>query len=169
MFSLLISLLLSVVSSQLMYKVYKTSWVFMLYVQLVYKAFWNLSFLWLNSWPYLDNYKHKGKRWQPGWVRNKLTGHYITTCCPFWSTQTWQHHSFLLIKVCGVVFCCWTQSASRLDMLCMQRCSSAHLGCNELTCYCLPINMQQGNFPLIRSDLQFLKYSELSGTNYYAT
>lgn len=127
MFSLLISLLLSVVSSQLMYKVYKTSWVFMLYVQLVYKAFWNLSFLWLNSWPYLDNYKHKGKRWQPGWVRNKLTGHYITTCCPFWSTRTWQHHSFLLIKVCGVVFCCWTQSASRLDMLCMQRCSSAHL------------------------------------------
>lgn len=104
MFSLLISLLLSVVSSQLMYKVYKTSWVFMLYVQLVYKAFWNLSFLWLNSWPYLDNYKHKGKRWQPGWVRNKLTGHYITTCCPFWSTRTWQHQFFAYKSVwCGLL------------------------------------------------------------------
>lgn len=42
--------------------------------------------------------------------------------------RTWQHHSFLLIRVVtSVVFCCWTQSASRLDMLCMQRCSSAHL------------------------------------------
>jgi len=31
----------------------------------------------------------------------------------------------------GVVFCCCSSSASRFDVLCVQRCSSADLGCNE--------------------------------------
>ncbi|XP_073791229.1 lysosomal membrane ascorbate-dependent ferrireductase CYB561A3-like isoform X2 [Danio rerio] len=31
----------------------------------------------------------------------------------------------------GVVFCCCCPSASRLDLLCLQGCSSAYLGCNE--------------------------------------
>ncbi len=31
----------------------------------------------------------------------------------------------------GVVFCCCSPSASRFDMMCVQRCTSAFLGCNE--------------------------------------
>ncbi len=39
--------------------------------------------------------------------------------------------SYLTGAAPGVVFCCWSPSASGLDVLCVQRWYSAYLGCNE--------------------------------------
>ncbi len=40
--------------------------------------------------------------------------------------------SYLTGAAPGVVFCCWSPSASGFDVLCVQRWYSADLGCNEL-------------------------------------
>ncbi len=39
--------------------------------------------------------------------------------------------SYLTGAAPGVVFCCWSPSASGFDVLCVQRWYSAYLGCNE--------------------------------------
>ncbi len=39
--------------------------------------------------------------------------------------------SYLTGAAHGVVFCCWSPSASGFDVLCVQRWYSAYLGCNE--------------------------------------
>ncbi len=39
--------------------------------------------------------------------------------------------SYLTGAAPGVVFCCWSPSASGFDVLCVQRWYSSHLGCNE--------------------------------------
>ncbi len=50
---------------------------------------------------------------EPVWIVVSVSCSYLTGAAP------------------GVVFCCWSPSASGFDVLCIQRWSSAHLGCNE--------------------------------------
>ncbi len=49
----------------------------------------------------------------PVWIVVSVTCFYLTGAAP------------------GVVFCCWSPSASGFDVLCVQRWYSAYLGCNE--------------------------------------
>jgi len=48
-------------------------------------------------------------------------------------------HSLLQLFLCVLcfVFCCCSPSSSCFNILCVQRCSSADLGCNNLICCCL--------------------------------
>lgn len=56
-------------------------------------------------------------------------GHYSVILYP----QTYTHRPLYQVHLAStsVVFCCCSPSASRFDMLCVQRCSSAYLSCNE--------------------------------------
>ncbi len=49
----------------------------------------------------------------PVWIVSSVSCSYLTGAAP------------------GVVFCCWSPSASGFDVLCVQRWYSAYLGCNE--------------------------------------
>ncbi len=49
----------------------------------------------------------------PVWIVSSVSCSYLTGAAP------------------GVVFCCWSTSASGFDVLCVQRWYSAYLGCNE--------------------------------------
>ncbi len=49
----------------------------------------------------------------PVWIVSSVSCSYLTGAAP------------------GVVFCCWSPSASGFDVLCVQRWCSAYLGCNE--------------------------------------
>ncbi len=49
----------------------------------------------------------------PVWIVSSVCCSYLTGAAP------------------GVVFCCWSPSASGFDVLCVQRWYSAYLGCNE--------------------------------------
>ncbi|MEQ2309026.1 hypothetical protein AMECASPLE_034357 [Ameca splendens] len=67
----------------------------------------------------------------------------------------------------GVVFCCCSPSASRFDVLCVQRCSSACLGCNEwLFELLLPFYQLEPVWPF-SSDLKAFAPTGLPLTGYF--
>jgi len=62
----------------------------------------------------------------------------------------------------GVFFCCCSSSASRFDMLCVQRCSSADLGWNDwIFELLLPFHQSlESPFPILMLSLNFSRSSD---------
>ncbi len=79
------------------------------------------------NWPYIWMLQQKSRLIRPGNV-------FQSSIVQFW-WSVWIVSSvccsYLTGAAPGVVFCCWSPSASGFDVLCVQRWYSADLGCNE--------------------------------------
>ncbi len=87
----------------------------------------------------------------PVWIVSSVCCSYLTGAAP------------------GVVFCCWSPSASGFDVLCVQRWYSADLGCNEwlFDCCLSIISNQSVHYPLTSDINKACSSTQLPLTGYF--